>query len=55
MLVLSRLSSQVIVIETQIGPIEITVVHIGKDKTKLGIEAPPEYNIYRKELREKKN
>lgn len=47
MLVLSRKECEVI----RIGDnIEITVVRIGQNTVRLGIDAPPEMNIVRKEL-----
>lgn len=49
MLVLSRKSNEKIVIDDQI---EITVVSIGNGKVQLGIEAPKEIEIMRKELLE---
>jgi carbon storage regulator len=47
MLVLSRRTSQ----QIMIGPeIEITIVRIDRSQVRVGIEAPPELTILRKEL-----
>ncbi|MDO5601299.1 MAG: carbon storage regulator CsrA [Oscillospiraceae bacterium] len=48
MLVLSRKAGESILV----GGIEIKVTEIGKDKVKLGIEAPKDCRILRKELTE---
>ena len=47
MLVLSRKVNEVIVIG---GDIEITVVRIGQDTVRIGIDAPKSYSITRKEI-----
>lgn len=47
MLVLSRLRDQTIMIGDKI---EITVVDIRGDKVRLGINAPPEVPVHRKEV-----
>lgn len=49
MLVLSRRKGQVLMV----GDIPITVVRIGGDKVRLGIEAPPEMPVHRKEIYDK--
>jgi carbon storage regulator len=52
MLVLSRLLMEQVVIPTDKGNIVITVTDIKKGKIRLGIEAPQEIRIYRRELLE---
>jgi carbon storage regulator len=47
MLVLSRHENEAIVID---GQIKVTVVEIGGDKIRLGIEAPREIAVWREEL-----
>jgi len=47
MLVLSRHENEAIVID---GQIKVTVVEIGGDKIRLGIEAPKEVGIWREEV-----
>lgn len=47
MLVLSRHLGESIIID---GKIRVTVVKIGDDKIRLGIEAPPEVRIDREEI-----
>lgn len=47
MLVLTRAAGQSIVID---GGIELTVVHVGNDRVRLGITAPRNTRILRKEL-----
>ena len=49
MVVLSRQCYQTIMVGDDI---EITVVHIGGDSVQLGITAPPEVSVHRKEPRE---
>ena len=49
MVVLSRQCYQTIMVGDDI---EITVVHIGGDNVQLGITAPPEVSVHRKEPRE---
>jgi carbon storage regulator len=50
MLVLSRKECESIVID---GHIKVTVVEIRGDKIRLGIEAPREVNVWRKELEDR--
>jgi carbon storage regulator len=50
MLVLTRKEDQVIVIG---GNITITVVEIRGDKVRLGIDAPREVTVHRKEVQER--
>jgi carbon storage regulator len=50
MLVLSRKINEAIVINDQIT---ITVVHIGGDRIRLGIEAPREVVVHRGEVQER--
>ena len=47
MLILSRKAGQSLVLG---DGIEITITEISGDKVKLGISAPPEVKVYRKEL-----
>ena len=47
MLILSRKSGESLVLD---GEIEITVTEISGDKVKIGISAPPQVRVYRKEL-----
>lgn len=49
MLILTRKRGESLVID---GKIEIKVTDISDEKIKLGIEAPPEMKVYRKELYE---
>ena len=49
MVVLSRQCYETIMVGDDI---EITVVHIGGDNVQLGITAPPEVSVHRKEIRE---
>lgn len=49
MLILTRKRGESLVID---GRIEIKVTDISDEKIKLGIEAPPEMKVYRKELYE---
>ncbi len=51
MLILSRRMQESIVID---GNITVTVIHIGPGKVRLGIEAPPEVAVDRKEVHERK-
>lgn len=53
MLVLSRKKNEVIVIDVGDRKIEITVVELRGDRARIGIEAPGDFNIYRKELRDR--
>lgn len=50
MLVLSRLRDEVIIISSEHGPIEITVVDIRGDKVRLGFTAPQQIAVHRKEV-----
>ena len=49
MLILTRKRGESLVID---GKIEIKVTDISDEKIKLGIEAPPDMKVYRKELYE---
>ena len=49
MLILTRKRGESIVID---GKIEIKVTDISDEKIKLGVEAPPDMKVYRKELYE---
>ena len=49
MLILSRKAGETLVLD---GGIQITVAEISGDKVKLGITAPPQVKVYRKELYE---
>lgn len=49
MLILSRKVGETLVLD---GGIEITVAEVSGDKVKLGITAPPQVKVYRKELYE---
>lgn len=49
MLILTRKRGESIIID---GRIEIKVTDISDEKIKLGIEAPPDMKVYRKELYE---
>lgn len=49
MLVLKRKLSECIILS---GGIKIMITEIGKNYVKLGIDAPPEINIRREELKE---
>lgn len=53
MLVLSRKRDEVIVLEGSDGPIEITVVRISHETVRLGIEAPRNVAVHRKEIYER--
>jgi len=46
-LVLTRLKSEVIIID---GKIEVTVLDVRGDRVKLGISAPAEISVHRKEV-----
>ncbi len=50
MLVLTRKTEQEIVINTSDGEIRIKIIEIGRDKVKVGFEAPPSVKILRAEL-----
>lgn len=50
MLVLSRDIFEVIVIETSDGLIEVTPTRIGGGRVRLGVTAPPNCRILRKEV-----
>ena len=49
-MVLTRKTHQGIVIRTSDGPIIVTILDIGRERTKIGIEAPKECVILRDEL-----
>lgn len=49
MLILTRKRGESIIID---GKIEIKVTDISDEKIKLGVEAPPDMKVYRKELYE---
>ncbi|HPE67910.1 MAG TPA: carbon storage regulator [Thermotogota bacterium] len=53
MLVLNRRKDEEIIIETPGGQIVIKVVEVDNRSAKLGIEAPRDFAIYRRELYEK--
>jgi len=50
MLVLSRRRDETIVIKTGSGELEITIVDIRGDKVRLGITAPRDVLVHRKEV-----
>ena len=54
MLVLSRKAGERIVIQAD-PPIEITIVATEKRRVRVGIDAPPEVKVLRKELKLKKD
>lgn len=53
MLILSRKRDEVLVIETPEGLIEITVCSHHSRPVRLGIEAPRQFAVYRKEIHER--
>lgn len=50
MLVLSRRRGESVMIG---DGIEVTILDIAADKVRIGVEAPDEFNVYRKEVAEK--
>ena len=52
MLVLSRKKNEKIIISVTSGDIEIVVVEIRGDKVRLGINAPKEIPVHRKEIKD---
>jgi carbon storage regulator len=49
MLVLNRRKEE----SVMIGEVEVKVIGLGSDKVRLGIQAPPEVRVHRKEVWEK--
>jgi len=50
MLVLSRKKDESILIGPTGNEIKVTIIDIRGDKVRLGINAPPEWSVYRKEI-----
>ena len=50
MLCISRRKDEVIVIDTPAGTIEVMVTRIGTEKVGIGIAAPREFTVNRKEV-----
>jgi carbon storage regulator len=50
MLVLSRQRDESIVIGTKLGEVRVTIVDIRGDKVRLGIDAPVEVPVHRREV-----
>ena len=50
MLVLTRKTSQSIVLTCEESEVRLKIIRIGRDKVSLGVEAPPNVKILRSEL-----
>ena len=51
MLVLTRKTSQSIVLTCEESEVRLKIIRVGRDKVSLGVEAPPSVKILRSELR----
>lgn len=52
MLVLTRKTSQSIVLTCEESEVRLKVIRVGRDKVSLGVEAPPSVKILRSELQD---
>jgi carbon storage regulator len=52
MLVLTRKTSQSIVLTCEESEVRLKIIRVGRDKVSLGVEAPPNVKVLRSELRD---